>query len=335
MKDQLPQARTWINSITASFRSAVRAALGSAGGAPLAPVKPSAAIPPASGSAADAPLTFVKQSAALPPGLGSAGSAPVTPVKQSAPACYVSIVSDCGNCFPGCLASQKVWQEWLEKQFKGFRLIDLTSISLSESDACLLQQHQGRFGGRTSTTQLPLAILDLAGGHEQYWERIGPKGRNMVRKAEKQGYSFALFNWNDHLDDIFEINTSMEQRGGKPMTEWYRSRPSTSSSEINCREQQYRYYGAFKDQLYAYLVLVVCGHFGIINMILGHGEHLRAGIMNGLFNFVVRDLASSGQVRYVNYLTLRGGRQSLESFKHHVGFEERSAVFLSGVNLCS
>jgi hypothetical protein len=260
------------------------------------------------------------------------GLSPVQESKVLPPPCYISIVSDCGNCFPGCKTNQKRWQEWLEKQFKGFYLTDLTNISLSEPDLNLLQEHQRRFGGKTSITQLPLGILDLSQGHERYWERIGPKSRNMVRKAEKQGYNFALFKWDDHLDDIFEINTSMEERGGKPMTERYRSRPAPSSSDPYCAEQQYRYYGAFKDQLYAYLVLVVCGHFGIVNTILGHGEHLRAGIMNGLLNFVVRDLASSGHVRYVNYLTLRSGRQTLESFKRHVGFEERTAVFLSDID---
>ncbi|MFI5013588.1 MAG: hypothetical protein ACHQAY_14705 [Hyphomicrobiales bacterium] len=184
-----------------------------------------------------------------------------------------------------------------------------------------------------SITKTPLAILDLTQGHEAYWQLIGAKGRNMVRKAEKLGYNFAQFPWNDRIDDIFAVNTSMSHRGGKEMTAGYRQRPPTIGSSAFCELQLRKYYGAFKDgRLYAYIVLVVFGHFATINTILGHGDHLKDGIMNGLIDFLARDLVRDGKVRYVNYLTLKGGREGLDSFKRRVGFEERQTIFLSGIS---
>jgi hypothetical protein len=247
--------------------------------------------------------------------------------------CYLSVLSDCGQCSDACRASQTDWQHWLETHFRGHQPAKGATLALSESDAEWLRRDADRFGGRISVTKIPLALLTITSTHDDYWQLIGPKGRNMVRKAERSGYSFDLFHWNDRLDDIFTVNTSMTERGGKPMTAGYRERPTSISSEAYCTQHGRRYFGAFKnDTLVAYLVLVFCGHFAIINTILGHGDHLKNGIMNGLIDFMVRHLVHDGQICYVNYLTLRGGRETLDSFKKRVGFAEYEAVFLVGAS---
>jgi hypothetical protein len=282
------------------------------------------------------PPTPPSQSVAPPKNLAPAKSAaPATAPDAAAAArpCYVAVASDCGHCNDGCRASQRDWQAWLEKTFKGFRPLRSPASDLSPADRASIAEDERRFGGKLSVTKVPPAILDLTVGHDAYWQLIGAKGRNMVRKAEKLGYGFAQFSWNEHIDDIFAVNTSMSHRGGKEMTAGYRERPSTIGASAFCDRQLRMYYGAFKEgTLYAYLVLVVFGHFATINTILGHGDHLKDGIMNGLIDFLVRDLASEGKVRYVNYLTLKGGRESLDSFKKRVGFEERNAIFLSGIS---
>ncbi len=263
----------------------------------------------------------------------AAARSPAAAPTVSAPPCYIAVMSDCGHCGDACRASQKDWQTWVEKTFKGFRSAAPTDDAGLAADRAILDEHRKLFRGTLSTTRVPLAILDLTGGHEPYRQLIGPKGRNMVRKAEKLGYSFAKFVWNDHIDDIFAVNTSMSHRGGKEMTAGYRQRPPTIGVTGYCDLQRREYYGAFKDgTLHAYLVLVIFGHFATINTILGHGDHLKDGIMNGLIDFLVRDLVGEGKVRYVNYLTLRGGREGLDSFKKRVGFEEREVIFLAGMS---
>lgn len=246
------------------------------------------------------------------------------------PQIYVSVLADCGHCVEDCRSEQRAWQEWLQSQFDSYRSVRTRALKLSETDQAQLEADRTRFGGRLATTELPLAILTLDDGYEAYFANLGPKGRNMVRKTEKLGYSFERFDWNERLEDIFAINTSMDERGGVSMSASYRAKPSPVSIAQYCEQRGRLCYGAFKDgTMVGYIVLVTFRHFAAINTILGHGEHLKAGIMNGLVDFMVRDLCTQGRVRFVNYLTLTGGRETLDGFKRRVGFEERQAIFLA------
>lgn len=167
---------------------------------------------------------------------------------------------------------------------------------------------------------LPLALLKIPSTHEEYLKRVGDKTRNMIRKADKQGYGFKEFVWNDHLDEIFEINTSKEVRQSA-MRGWYRELVKPRYYTIE--EQQYRkYYGAFKDgKLYAYLHLVLCGDFAFFRHFIGHAQHLRYGIMNGLISWTVKEYIENSQIRWLKYGTLRKKPHPLESFRKHAGFE--------------
>ena len=109
--------------------------------------------------------------------------------------------------------------------------------------------------------QKPLAMLRIPSSHEEYLKAVGAKTRNMVRKAEKQGYTFREFDWNEHMSDIFVINNSKEVRSAGPMHGWYiKSVQPRYHSEEELR--YWKYHGLFKeDQLCAYLNLIICGNF--------------------------------------------------------------------------
>ncbi len=172
----------------------------------------------------------------------------------------------------------------------------------------------------------PLAILELPSTHEDYLDLIGPKSRNMIRKAARSGYMFRRFEWNDRLDDIYQINTSMTARQGRPMTDTYTRRPEDRAYDQSdySRSHQIRNYGGFKGgHLVAYCCLHFCGDLAIINQILGHGDHLPFGVMNGLVDFMVQDCLRETSAKYVNYLTMRSATSGLSSFKKHVGFRDR------------
>jgi hypothetical protein len=167
----------------------------------------------------------------------------------------------------------------------------------------------------------PLALLRIPSSHEDYLAQIGNKTRNMIRKAERQGYEFKEFVWNGHLDEIFEINTSKEVRHSEPMRGWYRDpvQPRYHSKE----ELQYRkYYGAFKDgKLYAYLHVVLCGDFAFFRHFIGHAQHVTYGIMNGLISYTVREYIGNSQIRWLKYGELSQASNSMHSFRKHAGFQ--------------
>lgn len=171
----------------------------------------------------------------------------------------------------------------------------------------------------------PLALLEIPSTHEEYMERIRHETRRDIRLAERQGYEFKEFVWNDHLSEIFEINTSKEVRQSQPMLGWYREpvKPRHHTKE----ELQYRkYYGAFKDgKLCAYFHLWVCGDFAVGRHIIGHAQHLKYGIMNGLISWTVRECIRNSQIRWL-YYGVFSGLISLNSFKKHAGFQEYAVV---------
>jgi hypothetical protein len=127
--------------------------------------------------------------------------------------------------------------------------------------------------------------------------------------------------WNDHLDEIYEINTSKEVRLGEPMRGWYREpvQPRNHSKE----ELQYRkYYGAFKDgKLYAYLHIVLCGDFAFFRHFIGHAQHLTYGIMNGLLSWTVREYTGNSKIRWLKYGEHSTASSSIHSFRKHSGFQ--------------
>lgn len=170
----------------------------------------------------------------------------------------------------------------------------------------------------------PLALLRIPPEHKDYLKTVGPKTRNMIRKAAKQGYEFKEFEWDNHLDEIFEINTSKRIRSAGPMHGWY-CEPANPRHHSEKERQYWKYFGVFKDdRLWAYLNLVLCGNFGFFKHFIGHAEHLKYGIMDYLLNGTVQTYAGYRCVSWLNYDwvsldSLKGG--TIQAFKEHVGFK--------------
>ncbi|HEY2888691.1 MAG TPA: hypothetical protein VGJ17_08755 [Candidatus Limnocylindrales bacterium] len=168
------------------------------------------------------------------------------------------------------------------------------------------------------------SIVVLPETFDEYWS--GPAGyatRRKVRKALKEGYSFGLIDRNAYLDDIFAINTSMAERQGKAMTEAYQTRPAPFDPlpDYTCPHHQIRTYGVLKDgHLVAYTWLYQVGEMCLFSTILGHGEHLNAGIMYLLVAETIRDVMAVAGTRYAMYNMHASGTEGLRFFKEQMGF---------------
>jgi hypothetical protein len=168
---------------------------------------------------------------------------------------------------------------------------------------------------------LPQALLEVPATHEEYLELIGHQTRKAIRLAEKQGYEIKEFVWNDHLDEIFEINTSKEIRASEPMRGWY-TEPVQPRHHTEAELQYRKYYGAFKDgKLWGYIHLWISGDFASYYHIIGHAEHLKYGIMNDLISHTVRECIGISQIRWLYYGRYQEG-SSLTTFKKHAGFQK-------------
>lgn len=168
---------------------------------------------------------------------------------------------------------------------------------------------------------MPQALLGIPSTHEEYLRLVRHETRKAIRLAEKQGYEIKEFVWNDHLDEIYAINTSKEIRASMPMRGWYREpvQPRHHSKQ----ELQYRkYFGAFKDEiLWAYSHLWITGDFASPIHTIGHAKHLKYGIMNGLISHVVQECIKNPQIRWLYYGRYQE-ESSLDAFKKHAGFQK-------------
>ena len=174
----------------------------------------------------------------------------------------------------------------------------------------------------------PLALLAIPTSHEAYLNFVGAKTRNMIRKAERSGYEFREFVWNDHLDEIFEINTSKQMRSSGEMHGWYTEPVKPRDHGIG--GEYYKYYGVFKDGcLRGYLHIVAAGELAFFRHFIGHAQHLTNGIMNGLLSWAVQEYVGKAPVRWFGYGSFheRSSAASVYSFKKHAGFTGYAVCF--------
>ena len=146
--------------------------------------------------------------------------------------------------------------------------------------------------------------------------------RKRAARAERAGYSFQVIDRQAYEGDIYAINTSAPRRQGRPMSGAYRERPRYSRSPLVCPRHHVYTYGVLAEQgpLVAYLWLYRCGDLALVSSILGHAEHLEAGVMYLLFlKMLERQYRHGGTVFYNLW---NSGSEGLRFFKTRLGLEE-------------
>jgi len=171
------------------------------------------------------------------------------------------------------------------------------------------------FGARTTG----VALIDLARfvTPADYLRTVRRRGHAgpQSRKAHARGYRLRPIDRNAHVDEIHAINTSLAVRQGRPM-----SGPYAEPVQHYTPRAYYRYYGMFdrKDRLWAYCNLGLFGNVALVDQMLGY--YNRDGVMYLLLKEIVCSLIEEGQVDYLVYDMLLGGRAGLREFKRRAGF---------------
>ncbi len=170
----------------------------------------------------------------------------------------------------------------------------------------------------------PLAIIKVPNFIDEYLKDIGAKSRNMNKKAQKNKIICKRFNWNEKLDEIFEINKSSLVRQGREMDESYKSYPERINY-LDEKDFSIVHIGAFSEEkIIGYVELYIYGNFAMTNRILGNKKYLTYGVMNLMIKECV-EYGIKNKIEYINYITMQNRRNnSLSSFKQRVGFREYS-----------
>ena len=170
------------------------------------------------------------------------------------------------------------------------------------------------------------ALIDLAlfTDRNAYLEQIKAKnhGGYHAKRARKRGYLFTEIDRNQHIDEIHAINTSLENRQGRPMDPRYLEKRDAFE-----QLPHFRYYGILdgKGQLVAYANLGMYGNFAAYSQMLGYRNN--DGIMHLLLVESICRLIDEKQVRYVMYDTFFGAQPGLRTFKTILGFQPYRARY--------
>jgi len=157
------------------------------------------------------------------------------------------------------------------------------------------------------------------------------KHRYWMRKKfydSHKRYEFHDFNPVDHAESMYAINTSMPERCGYEMTDSYKRSPEElkkvygGSKPIECCYHWAKWYGAFYNgALVAYILLRRLGNMAFYSMLLGHGDHLKHGVMFGLHYHVYRLVNLMPTIDFIMYGDWRDGGKGMQFWKKRCRFK--------------
>ncbi|MCG2584305.1 hypothetical protein [Massilia sp. TS11] len=164
-----------------------------------------------------------------------------------------------------------------------------------------------------------VALLDLRdhGDPARYlsWLKKRYNSVAAARKARGLGYVTQPIDRNAYVEDIFAINTSLNERQGRPMAEHYQRK--TQHFEV---EPNFRYLGVLDSggRLSAYCNMGFYGNFAAFSQVMGYRNN--DGAMHLLIIDVICQLLEEGRVDYLMYDTYFGALPGMQRFKSMFGF---------------
>lgn len=160
--------------------------------------------------------------------------------------------------------------------------------------------------------------------------------RTNLNHAKSDGYTVRAFETAGNEARILAINTSAANRQGQVMAAKYTD-PATVTAY--CATHPHLI-GVFLDQeLVAYLEPQIAGEVVIINRILGHHDHLAAGVMYllvlGLAEWAIARHADHPALKWLMYDMMLGAKPGLRYFKERLGFAPYRVTWTTGPALAT
>lgn len=200
------------------------------------------------------------------------------------------------------------------------------SLGMEHADEC--QQFAGPLYLQLRHGYETCAVLPVPASKEQ-WREEHRTARKRANRATNLGYQFREIAREQYDEDIFDINTSKEERQGRPMSRGYRERQNfLPLPDYACPLHAVRTYGVLdaRGTLVAYLWLYRSGELALVSSILGHGEHEANDVMYLLFQGAVERESDFGG--YFVYNRWDSGQDGLRYLKEKLGFQPMEVAWL-------
>jgi hypothetical protein len=166
-------------------------------------------------------------------------------------------------------------------------------------------------------TEDNVGLLEIK-SYGDWWQTIGKKTRNLVRKAEKSGIQVSVVEPSDKLaEGIWKIYNETPIRQARAFTHYGESIQIVTKSMYD--EKNNTFIAAYLgDELVGFIQLVYGDQIAIVSNILSMQVHWDKSVNNALLAKAVEVCASKGQ-RYLMYGRM-GNHPSLDRFKENNGF---------------
>lgn len=180
--------------------------------------------------------------------------------------------------------------------------------------------------------EIGVALIELPSDFNDYFMKIESSARRNYKKSIRNEYTFSRFEYNNKLDDIWEIHKSTKYRQGAMPLELTENRPkaiNNGTSETNLHD--YIYYGVFdsNDKLVSYLGIMLAGDLAMIGNIFGHAEHQSNGVVpRALIDGAQHIIQNFPKVKYYGYGTYFGASDTLRRFKRKFCFTPRRVKWI-------
>jgi hypothetical protein len=170
---------------------------------------------------------------------------------------------------------------------------------------------------------LGVALIELQGSyadHVRLRQRSEPKRKSKM--ALKHKYTYEKLRGIPLIDEVMDINESLSLRQGREMPPIYFDRKAFEKilSE-SCPAHVVR---CPMGKIVGYILVPNIGDVWLVDYILGHGDHLKNGIMYLLMNKVIEEkfelAKAEGSPHWLMYDTLLGAGEGLRYFKGAMGF---------------
>jgi hypothetical protein len=166
-------------------------------------------------------------------------------------------------------------------------------------------------------TEDNIALLQVT-DYDQWWENIGKKTRNMVRKAEKSGIKTEVAEPNEKLaEGIWRIYNETPIRQERAFPHYGAALQTVKSSVFSAQDSTF--IGAFfQDELEGFIQLSHGDKIAIISQILSFQKDSDKAVNNALVAKAV-EVCAAKQIRWLMYGRM-GNHPSLDKFKQSNGF---------------
>jgi hypothetical protein len=169
-----------------------------------------------------------------------------------------------------------------------------------------------------------VSVCLLPNSYAVYIKSIESSGHQNVKKAIKNGYTFKTINYNEHLDDIWDIRRSTRTQQGNVPDSSISSRPKASADpKSNTLYHGYPYFGVFdpENKLEAYTGCLLAGEVIEMSHFYGYADHQKNGVVplliTSIFNHTIENHPQIKAFIYSGYI---GASPTLKHFKKKFNF---------------